>query len=174
MVLSYEEMQTSTDVFPITFFEMKRKYQVLAGTDVLANLPISDMYLRLRCEQELKNLLIRMQGNFLLQSHRSDFLLESLRRVYSNLLRCLRAAIQVLGESVPNDDERVVAIAADRFGLETDTLARVEEICMTDQAVGAEAIVQVYGQLLVEVHRAANAIDQLKHTDEIELDTAEN
>jgi len=174
MVLSHTELFASTDVFPITFLEMKQKYEVLSGEDVLADLTISDVHLRLRCEQELKNLLIRMQSSFLLHKHRAQDLLESLRASYSTLLRCLRSAIQVFGERVPDGDEQVMALAASRLGLEEDVLARIDEACNINSSIGAEAIVEVYGQLLVEVHCAATAVDELERDEVVELFSEED
>ena len=173
MILSEAELLASTDVFPITFLEMKYRYDVLAGVDMLEGLSISDEHLRLRCEQELKNLLIRMQSAFLLQKHRVDLILESLKASYSTLLRCLRATIRVIGENVPNSDEQVIALAASRCGLDEDVLARAEETCRISPSLGAEAIKEVYGQLLVEVHRIATVVDELEQDDFVELDSVD-
>lgn len=173
MVLSHAELLASTDVFPITFLEMKRDYRVLAGKDVLVDLTVRDIHLRLRCEQELKNLLLRMQSAFLTQNHRAEAMLNSLRAANSTLLRCLRAVLQVLREPIPDEEQRMLELAASRLGLDQDVLRRVDEICNVASLVGTETISQIYGQMLVEVHRAATAVDELED-DVVELDAAES
>ena len=61
LVLSERDLKTSTDVFPIRFLDMQQDYDVLVGDDVVKDLEISRDNLRLRCEQEIKNLLLRLR-----------------------------------------------------------------------------------------------------------------
>lgn len=173
MVLSHAELVSSTDVFPVTFLEMKQHYEVLTGKDVLAELVISDAHLRLRCEQELKNLLLRMQSAFLRQNHHATALLESVRASYSAFQRCLRTAIRVYGDPLPDDERETVSLAAKKLGLDREVIERIEETCGVDSSVGAEALAEIYGQMLVEVHRAATVIDALGEEEIIELDSVE-
>ena len=56
-----DELQNAADVFPIEFHHMERARKVLYGTDVLANLKISDEFLRHQTEYELRSKLIRLR-----------------------------------------------------------------------------------------------------------------
>lgn len=60
LLLSEDELRRSTDVFPIKFLEMQRRHLLLQGRDMLADLQISHDHLWLRCEQEIKNLMLRL------------------------------------------------------------------------------------------------------------------
>jgi hypothetical protein len=60
-VVSLHDLQTSTDIFPIKFLDMQTHHLLLSGRDVLSKLDISTQHLRLRCEQELCNLLLRLR-----------------------------------------------------------------------------------------------------------------
>ena len=55
-ILSRQDLESSTDIFPIKFLDMQLHHILQAGTDVLSGLTISVDHLRLRCEQEIKNL----------------------------------------------------------------------------------------------------------------------
>ena len=173
MVLSLEELVASTDVFPITFTEMKRQHRLLAGKNVLERLPIHDVHLRLRCEQELKNLLLRMQSAYLLQNHRPAQLLETLRLGYAGLLRCLRAASRLAGEAVVDSEADAVAFGVEQFGLDHEVLTRTQEMCDSEPTVGAEAIAAVFGGLLIAVHNAASAVDALEAEEVVLLEGTE-
>ncbi len=186
MVLSQAELKASTDVFPITFMEMKRKYDLLAGKDVLVDLDISKVHLRLRCEQELKNLLLRMQSTVLLRNHHAAELLESLRASYGTLLRCLRATTHVTSEQtgwttadalsvneLDSDIDSVHSFATEQLGVDAEVLERTNEVCSLNASIGADAIAEIYGQLLLEVHRAAAVVDELEGSEVIVLDSLE-
>ncbi|MCP4664105.1 MAG: hypothetical protein GY856_52645 [bacterium] len=59
-------LRSSTDVFPVKFLAIQESYCVLWGRDILRELEISRAHLRLRCEQEVKNLLLRLRRHFLM------------------------------------------------------------------------------------------------------------
>ena len=58
LTLSEEDLRSSTDVFPIKFLDIKRTHVIYRGKDVMSDLEIPRDNLRLRCEQEIKNLTI--------------------------------------------------------------------------------------------------------------------
>ena len=148
-VMSHSELVASTDVFPITFLEMKQHYKVLAGQDYLADLSISDVHLRLRCEQELRNLLLRMQSSFVLRKHSTAGLLETLSTSIAALQRCQMAIkLMCYGDEV-------------ELQANEDVLRRAEELCNSSSAVGSEAITEVYGLLLEDVRRICLLVDNL-------------
>ena len=60
-----DELQNSADVFPIEFHNMERARKVLYGTDVLANLAISDEFLRHQTEYELRSKLIKLRREYI-------------------------------------------------------------------------------------------------------------
>ena len=59
MVVSETDIKGSADVFPIKFLQIKHHHKLLYGTDVFQGMEVSKAHLRLRCEQELKNLMLR-------------------------------------------------------------------------------------------------------------------
>jgi len=163
MVLSQDELNASTDVFPVTFLEMRRRYEVLAGQDVLANLRIDRDHLRLRCEQELRNMLLRMQRQFILHRHHNRDLLESLRR--SNLVfrRCLRAAVYLsegeqrdYGDCSPEETSQILNI-------DLAILDRTSEILHSSGSPAPAVVADVYGQFIVHVHQVTEHVDRMEH-----------
>lgn len=161
IILSVEELHGSTDVFPITFLEMQRRYDVLAGQDVLSELAVSHVHLRLRCEQELKNLLLRIQGNLLLHDQEPGDLFESLRHSRLVFIRVVRAALMLIEiEGLISDDE-IINKAAEEFSLDKAVLNRVTEFCQSADSAGANSNRDLYWAFLIEVRRAAAAVDTL-------------
>ena len=78
MTLTREDLHSSCDVFPIKFHDMQLHHRVLSGEDVLSDLEISDVHLRIRCEQQLKNLMLRLRAIYLHRNQNSSQLLETL------------------------------------------------------------------------------------------------
>ncbi|MEE2640721.1 MAG: hypothetical protein VX768_08855 [Planctomycetota bacterium] len=104
MVTTQAEIEVSTDVFPTTFLEMKYHHELLWGEDVLQDLEIESAYLRLRCEQELKNLLFRLQTGYLGSFRQARRLKSLFHQAFQSFLKTLHA-VQVLFDK-PFDQER--------------------------------------------------------------------
>lgn len=65
MTLTENELKRSADVFPIKFRAIRRNGKTLQGKDLVQKMEIRDSHLRLRCEQELKNLSLRLRQRYL-------------------------------------------------------------------------------------------------------------
>ena len=61
LLMSEQEVQASTDCFPIEFHDMQERRRVLAGTDVIATLVIDKSFYRAQVEHELRAKLLRLR-----------------------------------------------------------------------------------------------------------------
>jgi len=61
LLLSDEELRTSTDCFPIEFHDMQERRRVLFGSDVIQDLPIDKTFYRAQVEMELRAKLLRLR-----------------------------------------------------------------------------------------------------------------
>src|SRR5271170_339359 len=61
LLLSEEEVRTSTDCFPIEFHDMQEQRRVLFGQDVIASLVIDKTFYRAQIEHELRAKLLRLR-----------------------------------------------------------------------------------------------------------------
>ena len=95
LTLSIEDLKSSTDVFPIKFLNIKRSYLLIHGEDVLGDLEISDKYLRLRTEQELKNLMLRLRRSYILCESNKNRIISLINLAYNNLTRLLNIVIEL-------------------------------------------------------------------------------
>jgi predicted nucleotidyltransferase len=61
LLLSEEEVRTSTDCFPIEFHDMQERRRVLFGSDVIEKLEIDKTFYRAQVEHELRAKLLRLR-----------------------------------------------------------------------------------------------------------------
>ena len=61
LLMSEQEVQTSTDCFPIEFHDMQERRRVLSGKDVIEALVIDNSFYRAQVEQELRAKLLRLR-----------------------------------------------------------------------------------------------------------------
>ena len=160
MILSADDLRSSADVFPITYMEMKRRHILLSGKDVLADIEIRQDHLRLRCEQELKNLSLRLQSALLTRGTRPTQLLEAMRRGYSAYSRAVRATLVLMDGDENVSDDDLPKIAEAQFQLKAGVLARVAELCAASER-GNEVVSAAFQEFLLVVNQTAAHVDAL-------------
>ncbi len=84
LLLTEEEVRSSTDCFPIEFHDIAERRRVLFGPDVIEGLEIDDKFYRSQIEQELRAKFLR------------------LRQKAGSVLGDKKALLQLMIDSVPN------------------------------------------------------------------------
>lgn len=173
IVATPDEIGSSTDVFPITWLEMKRAYVVLLGQDVLSDLEIADEHHRIRCEQELKNLLFRMQTWFMKQEDETQ--LQTLfSGFWASFVRSLGASLMLVDGQWPESQEQTLVSAAKTMGLDLNSLNRGHEFFLNPAGTD-KSLEKVWLETIENVAAAARFVDQLPvHCGAVEiLDSSE-
>lgn len=158
LVLTPNDLERSTDVFPVKFQTMKWRHRRLCGEDLLSALEIDREHLRLRAEQEIKNLLFRLRRFYIERSHRGELLEVTLARGVESLLRNLAVLLYLkTGEAL--DAEATAARAAADLGIPAKPLTGA-------LALGSDAAQEdlpaLYDDFMAAVERAADLVDRYK------------
>ena len=158
LILTEEDLQSSTDVFPIKFINMQRHHRVLLGRDVLSDRIVGVEHLRLRCEQEVKNLMLRLRSFYVHNSHHLRSLRETLKNAASSLTTCLSALLILKNEPVPDNDVELVNKAGELMSLDVTAVRSVLEL--DEQPATDETQIQhLYDAFMATVRSTAKMID---------------
>src|SRR4029078_1335945 len=87
------ELQNAADVFPIEFHQMQTARKVLYATDVLADLQITNEFLRHQAEYELRSKLILLRQQYIPASTSVDGLKRLMSDSISRFSAMFRAAL---------------------------------------------------------------------------------
>ena len=72
-----KEWFNSADTYAMEYADIKENYKVLYGENLICNLEIKKEHLRLKCETETKNLLMKFRSHYLLYADRPQYLQKS-------------------------------------------------------------------------------------------------
>ena len=127
MLLTEEQIDRASDVFPLYYEDIQKCHAVVYGTDPFESLIIAPENRRLRIEQELREARIRLRRAVV--DGRGDE--RALGRAVSRKLRQVRFPLRALLELVGVECEShaldiVVEKACRKFGVESSSLRRVE------------------------------------------------
>ena len=162
MTLTPTELHSSCDVFPIKFQEMQLHYRVLTGEDVLCDLRISDEHLRLRCEQRLKNALLRLRAAYLLHNLSSEHLQSVLFDAHAHLICDMGACLMVKCGMQHEDAGDVADTFADEFGITVDVLTAIDAMKISNSTTDREDVKSIYDRFMRLVEEASATIDKLE------------
>jgi len=158
LVLSEADLCSSTDVFPIKFLDMQQDHEILHGKDILKDLTIEREHLQLRCEQEIKNLMLRLRKSYLMGLDQKGALPRIMLRSYFTLIRALDVMAELkTNKSYRREDE--ILSAAEELGLEVDVLRRIRAIRDDQPIKDIEEQKKVFNQLMIFLRKAAVMVD---------------
>lgn len=161
LLLSAEEVRTSTDCFPIEFQDMQDSRRVLHGQDVIADLDVDRRYYRAQLEHELRAKMLRLRqkaGGILSDSKAlTSLMLDSV----STFMVLARHALQLSG--IPaGATKRSIAGALPRIGLEAapfDALLAVREGGKQPGDLDAPSLFEEY---LKQIEALVRHVDKLE------------
>lgn len=158
LTLSQQELDRSTDVFPELFMEMKRRHQLVAGQDVLTALDIREHHLRLRCEQQFKQLLFELRRD--LQIKPKDVH----QRLADQLLRfgeICSGTLLLTGIDPPRDTSELFRKSAEILGLEWEQLSQIESQIHANRLLRKKSA-EIQIGLIAMVRSASDFVDRME------------
>lgn len=161
LVATEKDLERSADVFPTKFLDMQRHHNVLWGRDVLSGIPISTEHLRLRCEQEIKNLLLRLRQFYLNRAWRMELVEQTLAGAVSSFTASLAVLLELKTGNAPMTRAATAAAAARELGLPEKPLADALALKAGDLRLDSAALKELYGDFMAVVDQAAGIVDEM-------------
>lgn len=151
------EWERASDVFPIEITDMQRAHEMLRGPDVLGHLRVSPADLRRALEQELRARLLRLRQAFALQARDAAALGAVAAESVASVATLLRAALALLGETVPRATPECLAAADARLALPAGAVAALWPL---RRRPDAECSAERFERYLAAVAGAVRVVDQ--------------
>jgi predicted nucleotidyltransferase len=157
--LSPQDIETSRDVFPIKFHDMKDSYVVIYGHDVIGDLKIDDVNLRLELEQELKILVLELRQFFIQRSRKNAPPgTEHFIAYFNSFLYLVKRLLKLLGTEPPMHNDELVDVAAKQLELDKTVLKRGLEYKKGKQPKNLIEDVVPFSRA---VEKVANVVDRM-------------
>jgi hypothetical protein len=161
LLLTEEEVRTSTDCFAIEFHDIRAHHQVLHGADVISGLEIDNTFYRAQVEQELRAKLLRLRQKASGVLSDKDALARLLADSVATFCVLLRHALILQGAEGPARRREVVEQAHQLFGIDAApfmTLLDFREEKIKARDFEPEALLASY---LKQIDSVIGAVDRL-------------
>lgn len=155
------ELKNAADVFPIEFSAMESARKVLYGTDVLADLKLSNANLRHQVEYELRSKLIGLRRADIAVSTSGEALAMLMAGSLPSIVTLFRAALILFDINASTNKREVVALAAEHLGINGRPFEKIINIRKNDFTEELDEIAanKLFGEYLEEIEKVIAAVD---------------
>lgn len=161
-IVARGELRRLAEVFPTRMLDIREHHLTLSGEEVFAGVPVEARHLRLRAEQELTNLSLRLRRHQVSLADDAASLDAYLVGLARPLAIQLAALLHLAGRTLPAEDRSaaIFALAAAEFSLDADALATLAGLRQGERH--EYDISDLFGRVQASVTRAAEAAAALE------------
>lgn len=162
LLLTLDEVNSSTDCFPIEFHDIQEIHRILAGTDIVATLAIDDVFYRGRVEFEVRSKLLRLRQKAAGVLPDPELLLKLMSESVSTFLTLGRHVLRLAAHPAPACKREVAGAMEKALGIDPTTfytLLDLREGKIKARNVDANATFALY---LQQIETLVASVDRLE------------
>ncbi len=156
-VFSPKVLVEAADVFPIEFLDIVKHHIVLHGKNPFANLVVHTDHLRIQCERELREKMLRLREAYL-EAARPRDLERLLSDSFSAFVPVFRGCLHLTGETVPVHDADVVRSFCHQANLDVSAFEQVEKLKHKQKPT--TPLQSLFASYYEQLSAAVSAVDQ--------------
>jgi predicted nucleotidyltransferase len=160
MLVTEADLRNSADVFPTKFQDMQRHHRLLWGEDPFPKVTIAREHVRLRCEQELQNLSLRLRQSYIQRTDRPELLQATLNRAVSSLLVNVGVLLE-LKTGKPAESKQDALANAVQLGIPLEPLWQAWALKNGELKPDSPGLKKLYAAFMDTVQQAADLADKL-------------
>jgi hypothetical protein len=158
------ELQNAADVFPIEFHQMEKARVVLYGSDPLANLKISDEFLRHQTEYELRSKLIQLRRLYIPASASLENLENLMVESLASFSSLFRAVLLLYGITAPITKRETVRATVKKLKLDGEPFEKIFDIRekIASNKLNEISANHLFSDYMEQVERVIDAVDDIR------------
>ncbi|NNE65492.1 MAG: nucleotidyltransferase domain-containing protein [Pyrinomonadaceae bacterium] len=159
-----DEIASAGDVFPIEFHYMENARKVLYGRDVLAEINISDRYLRHQTEFELRSNLLKLRRRYIHASTSVEALKDLMSDSLTSFSADFRAVLLLIGKVPPIKKHDIVQETVRELRLHGEPFEKIFDIRENNASPEYDETSsnELFGEYLIEIERVIAAVNSLE------------
>lgn len=157
------ELKEAGDVFPIEFHQMERARKVLYGEDVLAEVKISDTFLRHQTEYELRSKLLRLRRLYIPASTSAEKLNDLMAESLINFTALFRAVLLLYGIEPPTAKRAIIEATVKHLKIDGEPFEKIFEIRENSapKTLNEVSANQLFASYMEQIERVIDAVDKI-------------
>ena len=162
LLLTFEELLTSTDVFSIEFIDMKQRYRVLFGDDVLKKLNVPMVLHRFQLEYELREKLLLLRQHLVVAGNNEKQSWEVMLHSLSSFTTLFRHVLLELGAEGRKHSRDAVTELSARLNFEASPFLQLMDVRAGKLDRKQLRVSDVAAQYLSAIEKVTAAVDTIE------------
>lgn len=161
LFMDKDEWFNSCDVYPIEYSDIKDRYTILFGEDLVQPLVLERTNLRLQCEHETKNLLIKLRQNYLAKSDNLKAIEELLKTSSKSFFALFRAILR-LTETKPSFHHiEAIDLLSQKVKIDKDVFLKLLDLRKNSKAISKDEYEITIQKLIDSTNEILKYIDKM-------------
>lgn len=158
------ELKDAGDVFPIEFHQMEHARKVLYGEDVLADVKITDAFLRHQTEYELRSKLLQLRRLYIPASVSAEKLGGLMADSLVSFVSLFRAVLILYGVESPLSKEGIIDATVKHLSVNREPFEKIMAIRKNEASnpLNEVSANQLFSSYMEEIERVIDAVDKVK------------
>lgn len=161
VIMNKEEWYSSFDVYSIEYSDIKDNYRLLYGQDIAASICINKYFLRLECESELKNLLLKYKNNFLLKINSDREMRKVLNNVIKTLVVIFRSVLRLHDRQVPYRAADIIENCSEFLSFNKIVMTKLAAMKYENDRCNRQELLFMESELLKDIQSILKQIDAM-------------
>ncbi len=162
------EWFASSDVYPMEYSDIKERHSILYGEDIVSSLEIDKRYLRLQCESETKNLLIRLRQGYAANSSDKKIISKLILNSSKSLIAIFKSILRIVSEEkIPADKYQVVKEISPIIGLDSEFFIKILEFRDNNKVFNNNEFDLVIQKLIDSIYDVLKYVDKINTRKEV-------
>jgi hypothetical protein len=163
LLFTPDRLQASADCFPIEMLDMKQSYRVVLGEDLLKDVKVQSIHLRLMTEREIKSLKIQLRQGFIYAEGKPQKVSRLMEKTLSTSLVLFRAALRLFSKAVPAKKYEVLpAIAEFVKGVDVDAFLTIRKLKDGELKPSRANVLQLFERYMTSIVAVGDAVDNYR------------
>lgn len=161
-----EEWFNSCDVYAIECADIQNRHKIVYGEDLISKVEVDKSNLRFQCEQETKNLLIRLRQTYVGHAENKKAVKEIIKISSKTFVVIFRTILRLLDEKIPITHSSVVKVFAEKIkthGIDFDyeLFSKVLEFRANPKAIKDNELHSVIEKLIDTTNSVLKYVDKI-------------
>ena len=162
LMATHEELRTSSELFPLEYFEIKDAHVLLEGRDPFPELHLTSTNLTVQCQQELTGNLFRLRQRFVEGEGKAEAIFSLLPLSLTALIPCLRGLLRILDQSPNGTSAAILERLPGTFQVEPVVFQEVLNVKRGLSSPGKKEFPRLYERYVLALQGLIARVDELK------------
>ena len=160
MTKSY--IESSLDSFPIEFINIKNKYVLVYGEDILKDITFDANHLRLQCEREIKGKLLLLREGFLETEGKQRRIKELIKASITAFISIFNGLLYFKGIEIPPTRREIIQSVANEITIDSEIFMKCLDIKDDKKDFSSSEMKDLFKAYLIEVRKLWEFVDKME------------